>query len=342
MRRIRSPSGVLTRNSAVVATYAFVVVLFLVGTAVSPAFATIPHIRTLGVLATFIGIVGLGQTLCILTGGVDLSIPQVMTGSAIVLAVVAHGEASRVPLACAIVFGLALGVGVVNGIGVAYAGVPPIIMTLGANGALQGFTLIYTHGGISTNPPGSLITFAQGDTIGVPSVVLVWLVIIALGVVLLTKTSLGRQLYAVGANRTAARLAGVPVRRVLVFPYVASALGAALAGIFAMGYYGEAYLGLGDPYLFASAVAVVVGGTSVLGGQGGYIGTVAGALLLTVVGALLGLFGLTSAWLDISYGFILLIMVFLAGLQLSSRGLPVSLTLGFNRDSHKPPQAGET
>ena len=218
------------RNSAVLVSYGVVAVLFAIGTIHSPDFASINHIKEIMIFASFIGIAALGQTLCILTGGIDLSVPWVMTGSAVLLSIVAGGQTSKLPQAVLMVFGLAICVGLVNGIGVAYIGVPPIIMTLGMNGCLQGLLLVYTNGGFSSTPPQALINFVLGSTLGIPTDILIWVIVIALGATLLTGTTFGRRLYAIGTNRPAAHLAGIPVRRVLVVPYVVSALGAASGG----------------------------------------------------------------------------------------------------------------
>ena len=126
---------------------------------------------------------------------------------------------------------LVVGVVLINGIGIAYAGVPPIIMTLGMNGCLQGLLLVYTNGGFASAPPPQLIAFVTGSTSGLSNDLLVWLVVIVVGTILLTFTTFGRQLYAIGTNRTAAYLAGTRVRRRLVTPYFISALGAVLAGV---------------------------------------------------------------------------------------------------------------
>lgn len=305
----------LRRNSAIVLSYLIALVLFIVGTVHASGFASSGNIRTLLILASFIGIVGLGQTLCILTGGIDLSIPQVLTGAAVVSSQMANGNAGRMPEAIAAVVGLAVVVGLINGFGVAYIGIPPIIMTLGMNGALQGLMLVNTGGGFSYTPPRALVSFVLGDTFGVPTDILLWAIVALIGTILMSWTTLGRKLYAIGTNRTAAHLAGIHVKRALVIPYVISAVGAALTGLLVMGYYGQAYLGMGDQYLFGSAAAVAVGGASILGGEGHYIGTIAGSLILTLVGALLGLLGLSAAWLGISYGVILFATVFLASFR---------------------------
>jgi len=143
---------------------------------------------------------------------------------------------------------------------------------------------------------------------------------LVVGVVVLGRTTYGRRLYAVGTNAPAAFLAGIEVRRVLVVPYVVSAVGAALTGVLLVGYRGQAFNNMGDEYLFSSAVAVAVGGASILGGRGNYLGTVAGALILILVTALLPLFHLGTAAVQVSYGVILIVAVIAANARERTRG----------------------
>jgi ribose transport system permease protein len=143
--------------------------------------------------------------------------------------------------------------------------------------------------------------------------------VIAAATIVLSFSVFGRKLYAVGTNPTAAFLAGVNVRRVLLVPYIVSAIGGAFTGVLLLGFLGEAFVNIGDEYLFSSAVAVAVGGASILGGSGHYIGTVAGAIILTLIAANLQLLSLGTAALQISYGLILLGTVYLAGLRLGRR-----------------------
>jgi ribose transport system permease protein len=317
----RPPGGhvpdALRKNRAILIAYGIAVLLFLIGTLHSSAFASGPQVRSMLIYAGFIGIIGFGQTLCILTGGIDLSVPWVLTGSAVLTSILANGQSSRLVWIIPLVLALAVVVGLTNGIGVAYIGVPPIIMTLGMNGTLQGLLLVYTNGGISSTPPQALITLATSHVAGIPVVVVVWIVIAVIACVLLSATSFGRRLYAVGTNGRASELAGVRVRRVVVVPYVVSAVCAVIAGLLLMGFNGQAFLTMGDPYLFSSAVAVAVGGASILGGAGHYAGTIAGAIVLTLIASLLQLFNLGAAWLQIGYGVILLATVYVAGVSRS-------------------------
>jgi ribose transport system permease protein len=314
--RPRLPDA-LRRHRPILTAYGIAMLLFLIGTVHSSDFASGPQLRSLLIYAAFIGIIGFGQTLCILTGGIDLSVPWTLTGSAVLTSILADGQTSRLVWIIPLVLGLAVIVGLVNGIGVAYIGVPPIIMTLGMNGTLQGLLLVDTNGGISSTPPQGLISFVTDHVAGVPMVVVVWIVTAVIACVLLSGTSYGRRLYAVGTNARAAELAGVRVRRVVVVPYVVSAVCAVVAGLLLMGFNGQAFLTMGDPYLFSSAVAVAVGGASILGGAGHYAGTIAGAIVLTLIASLLQLFNLGAAWLQIGYGVILLATVYIAGLSRS-------------------------
>jgi ribose transport system permease protein len=305
-------STFVRRNRGVLVAYGIVVVLFIVGTIHSSDYAGIDNIRSLLIYGSTIGIAAFGQGLCILTGGIDLSIPWTMTGAAVLSAELANGRTGGLSWIFLLIVGLAIVVGLVNGIGVAYGNVPPIIMTLGTQGVLQGLVLVYTNGGGSAVAPLGLERWITTDFLGLPKQAWIWLVIAIGATVMLKRGTLGRKLYAIGTNASAAVLAGVNVRRTLVLPYVISALSGALAGILLMAFNGGAYFSLGDPYLFATAAAVAVGGASILGGSGTYIGTVAGALTLTLAVSLLTLFDVGQAWLNIVYGAILLLALLIA------------------------------
>ncbi len=149
---------------------------------------------------------------------------------------------------------------------------------------------------------------------------LVWVVLAAIVVVVERRTAFGRYLYAVGSNRTVATLSGVPVARTTITAYAISGVTAALAGILLTGYAKQSYLGMGNPYLFTSIAAVAIGGASILGGTGSYLGTIAGALVLTILTGLLPIFRLDSGALQVIYGAVILVTVSLAAP--SVRALP--------------------
>ncbi len=315
-------SGMLKRNSAILLAFVVAGVLFAFGSVYATDFSSPAHIRTLLITASFTGFVGVGQTLCMLTGGIDLSIPSVLAGAALVTANLAKGDTGPLLWIIPLVLLAGAAIGLVNGLGVAYAGVPPIIMTLGMSGAIQGLLLIYTNGGFASSPPESIVNFVTGDTLGIPSDVLVWVALAAVTIIVLSWSVYGRKLYAVGTNPLAAFLAGVNVKRVLVVPYVVSGATASLAGVLLLGFYGQAFIDMGNDFLFSSAIAVAVGGASILGGRGNYVGTIAGAIVLTLITADLDVLSLGTDAVDISYGVILLVAVYFGGQRLGRRRRP--------------------
>lgn len=308
LRQLRGFGG---RNQGILLSYALTVLLFVVGTGLAQGFASPRHLASTAEFAFFIGAVGFGQTLCIITGGIDLSIPYVMTGAAVLTTVLVK-QGLNLGLALVLTIAGTAVVGCINGAAIAFAGAPPLIMTLGMNSVLQGVVLLTTNGGIVGGAPQGLKSFATGSLVGIPTVIGLWIVLAVLGTLFLSWMTAGRKLYAVGANRQAALIAGISVRQTLAVPYVLSAISAGLAGILLAGFAGGAYLGMGDPYLFASAAAVAIGGASLLGGSGHYLGTVAGALTLTLLVGILSLYSLAEGPQLISYGVIVLLTVFVS------------------------------
>lgn len=299
----------LASNRSILFAYTGAIALFVLTSAFSSGFASANHVRILLIQASFIGIVALGQTFVILGGGIDLSVPWTLNGAAILVTLFAEGRNG--PLWWAIPLVLVLGalVGLLNGLGIALLNVSPIIMTLGMNVILSGALLLYTNGSPTAAAPPAIQSLATGRIGPVPYDTLLWagLTIAATGV--LTWTALGRHLYAVGTNRTVAQFSGIAISRVTVITYVVSGIAATLAGVVLTGYTGQAYLGMGDPYLFSSVAAVAIGGASILGGSGHYLGTVAGALILTVLAGLLPILNLDPAALQIVYGVVILVTV---------------------------------
>ena len=304
----------LRRHRAILLAYLGMIVLLLLTSVVAPGFLSPTHLRSTAVLAAFIGIVALGQTFVIIGGGIDLSVPWVLNSAAVLMTLLAGSQDA--PLVWIVPLLLAAGalVGMVNGLGVALFGVPPIIMTLAVNVILQGGILVYTGGAPTATAPPAIQFLAVGRILGFPVVVLIWIVLAVVATILLSKSAFGRYLYAVGTSATVAEFSGVPTFRTTVLAYTLSGFTAALAGMLLTGYTAQAYLGMGDPYLFTSIAAVAIGGASILGGSGHYIGTIAGALVLTILTGLL----LSSGALLIVYGVVILVTVSLASEAVTS------------------------
>jgi len=308
----------IRRHRAILLAYLGMIVLLLLTSVVAPGFLSPTHLRSTAVLAAFIGIVALGQTFVIIGGGIDLSVPWVLNSAAVLMTLLAGSQDA--PLLWIVPMLLAAGalVGMVNGLGVAIFGVPPIIMTLAVNVILQGGILVYTGGAPTSTAPAAIQFLAVGRVAGFPVVLILWIVLAALATILLSKTAFGRYLYAIGTSATVAEFSGVPTLRTTVLAYTLSGFTAALAGMLLTGYTAQAYLGMGDPYLFTSIAAVAIGGASILGGSGHYIGTIAGALVLTILTGLLPALNLSSGALLIVYGVVILVTVSLASEALSS------------------------
>jgi ribose transport system permease protein len=304
--------AVLIRNRAILLAYLGMVVLLLLTSLFSPGFLALGHLRSIAVLAAFVGIVAVGQTFVIIGGGIDLSLPWVLNCAAVLVTLLSGGQDA--PLVWVIPLLLAAGavIGMINGLGVTVFGVPPIIMTLAVNVILQGGILVYTGGA----PPGmapALIQFlAVGRIASIPVVLFIWAALAVVAALLLSKTAFGRYLYALGTSASVAEFSGVPTLLTSVMAYTISGFTAALAGILITGYTGQAYLGMGDPFLFTSIAAVAIGGASILGGSGHYVGTIAGAFVLTILTGLLPALNLSNGALLIVYGLVILVTVSLA------------------------------
>ncbi|EHN10517.1 Ribose ABC transport system permease protein RbsC (TC 3.A.1.2.1) [Patulibacter medicamentivorans] len=309
MTRLRAPRIHLSTVSA----FALCAVLFVIATLHASGFASGDNVRQLLVFASFVGFAALGQTLVVLSGGMDLSVPWLMAFGGIQLS---HWATGGMPGGAAIALVVLVGalIGVVNGVGVAFLRIPPIIMTLAVGGLVQAYLLslgLLDSSGKSPVPAAAVS--AASDRLGpLPIVAWVWLVVAVAVGLLLSRSAAGRRIYAVGANEEVARLSGIDVARVRLAAYALSGAAAAFAGVILAGYVGNTYLDIGQPYLFASIAAVVVGGASILGGHGTYWGTVAGALTLTVLSAMLPLFHLSDAGLKVVYGVVILLGVWLS------------------------------
>lgn len=296
------------------------VLLFLAGGLVQPNFVNIDQAINIVRLAAFLGIIAAGQTLVIIAGGegIDLSVGSVVTLGAILTFMVSGGKAEGLWLATLVVLAAGALIGLVNGLGITYVKIPPLVMTLGMAGVVQGTILAVTRGDIPGGVPRALAQFVTGRFLGVPGAIYIW-VVFGLGMwLVLQRTRYGRELFAVGVNRLTARLSGVNVTGVVVLTYTLSGALAALGGMLLLGFTQRVFLSLGEAYLFPSIAAVVVGGTVLAGGRGSYFGTMAGALVLTMTESLLRAMRLGEAYQLIIFGAILVLLLSAYGRQRES------------------------
>jgi ribose transport system permease protein len=291
--------------------------LIVAGEFISNGFAGPNHVLQLLKTSALLGVLVLAQSVVILSGGegIDLSVGAVASIATIMAGVIINGsDASLLPgAAAALAAGFVLGS--INGLGVAVFNVPPLIMTLGMASVINGMVLIYSGGFIIRGSASPLLqTLAGGQTIpGFPNMILVWIGVIALSLFLLTRTKSGISLYGVGANEMTAELDGVRTRRVRVLAYAVSGMIAALGGVFLLGYNGLPFMGIGDPYVMPSVAAAVIGGISLAGGSGSYLGAVGGSILLTTLTALLVTLKMGAGGKQIVFGLVLIVLLALYG-----------------------------
>ena len=275
---------------------------------IRPGTVTTDWIANSLLFAAPLGLMAGGETLLLLTGGIDLAVASIATASAYLLAANAtHGTAAAVLLALA----PGLLVGLVNGLGVGVFGVQPLVMTLGTGLMTEGVLVVYSQNIIGATPhvPDAIVMLGSGKLPGgVPVDLLLWLAVALLLILGLRRSGFGRLLYAVGDNAAACRLAGVRVWHVLLAAYVACGLLAAGAGIVLLGITNAADLSLANVYLLPAIAAAIIGGTSIFGGRGGYGGTIVGALFLTVLDSLLTLLDVPEPVRQILYGTIILLL----------------------------------
>jgi ribose transport system permease protein len=284
-----------------------ILVLLLIACEVaSPGYLSDNQLGSIVRLAAPLAILAAGQTLVMLTGGIDLSVANTATAAAYIMA----GQGSKGTVT-AILTGLGVGllIGLVNGVGIGIFGVQPLIMTLGVAGITIGLLTVKAQDFITGVPlvPDTVRSIASDDLFWVvPKALLVVVPLAALILLGLRFSGYGRTLYAVGDNPVACRLAGVRTWQVLLATYVLSGIFAAIAGFLLVGLTNAADLGLANTYLLPSVAAVVIGGTSIFGGIGGYAGTIFGALILTVLDSLLTLLKSEQSVKQILYGTIIL------------------------------------
>jgi ribose transport system permease protein len=294
------------RERTVVALILLLAIFVLGVEVVRPGTVTPLWASNVLMFAAPLAIMGAGQTMVMLTGGIDLSVASVATGAAYLLAT---NSSSGTAFAIGVGLTLGLVVGLVNGIGVALLRVQPLVMTLGTGLMTSGVMIVYGQQMMGSTPrvPAIIETLGAGKVLGLVPVDLFLCVLIgALVLFGLHRTGFGRLLYAVGDNREACHLAGVRVWRVLFANYLICAVLAAITGLVLVGGTNAADLSLADSFLLPSVACVVIGGTSIFGGRGGYSGTIVGALILTVLTGLLTLLDVSEPIKQILYGAIIL------------------------------------
>ena len=294
------------------------ITMFTVGSIFIEGFSSGQNIKSMLLFAAFLGLACVGQTLVALLGGLDLSIPFVIGASNVfLLYLIGLGMYSWVAILIVLLLGALIGW--LNGMLSYRLQGQALILTLGVGFAVSGLTQIVTSigsafaGNVFGVVPNWLKNLAamNGTTFGlsIPPVILIWAVVAIVLIYGMKNTVYGRYLYAVGGNRTSAARLSISERRYWVIAYMVSGTVAALTGVLLLGWSGGGFIGVGQPYLFMTLAAVVMGDTSLLGGQGGYGFTVIGVLVLQVLTSFLVGMGLKFEWQQFIFGLLILPMV---------------------------------
>ena len=274
----------------------------------SPYFATVANLRNVAEQSATIGVIAIGMTFVILSGGIDLSV-----GSVVALCCVAMAMAITrgVPVAVAMAFGVLVGVasGAINGALITFGRLPPFIATLGMMSVARGGALMLSDGRPISGFPDALRAVAVNNVVGVPLPVVIMLALYLVAHVVLTRTVLGRYTYAIGGNELASAMSGVNVFAYKILVYAIAGASAAVCAMLLMARLNSAQPIAGIGYELDAIAAVVIGGTSLLGGQGSVVGTLLGTLIMSVLRNGLNLLGVSSYVQQVAIGVVIVIAV---------------------------------
>jgi rhamnose transport system permease protein len=288
---------------------AALVLVVAVTTAVNPRFLSVQSIRDLLLNASIIALLTVGQTLVVVTRNVDLSVGSVLGLTAFMTGTLFVGRPG-LPVVVAVLAGVLVGVvcGAVNGAVTAVGKVPSLVVTLGTLYVFRGVDYAWA-GGRQINAadlPDSLLTLGSGRVLGVPYLVAITVVLVAVAAFALRSYRSGRELYAIGSNPDAAVLAGIPVGRRLFCAFVLSGAVAGLAGVLFTARYGTVDATAGTGFELQVISAVVVGGVAIFGGSGSVVGAALGALLLSTIGSAIVVLRVPSFWQQAIVGALLI------------------------------------
>ena len=302
-------------DPAIASAFGCIVALLLVGSLYSSSFLSPEYLLQQLKVASFLGVIATGTMVVILLGHIDLSVPWVVAVGGMMATAATGWGAAGPALAIPVGVGCGVALGLVNGFGVAYLRLPSMIVTLAVNAIAQGLMVLHT-GGFSPQDASSAAMrwLATGDGLfGIPNALIVWALIGAAAVFLLTRTVFGREVYAIGNRERAAYLSGANTRRVVLASFALAGALSAFGGVLLAGYASKAAQAMGDAYLLPAIAAVVLGGTAILGGRGNYLGTVAGVILITLLQSILSVMQIQEYGRHVIYGGLIIIMLLLYG-----------------------------
>jgi ribose transport system permease protein len=300
-RRIASHAGLL-----IVLT--LLVIMFAIGAIVSDRFRTLGNLSNVYEQSTGLALVSLGQTMTVLTGGIDLSVGSLISLVICLSAGILDGDATYLYPVLAGMVVLGALIGALNGLAVVWLRIHPLIITLGMGAILQGVTLLYALGPVGSTPDG-FDTLAYGAFGPLPAAATLTVALFVATGLFLRYVRFGRYVYAVGDDATAAQLIGLPRAQVIVFVYAFCGLITAVTAIYLLARFGSGQPYAGANYTLASITPVVVGGTALSGGRGGVFGTLFGAYLVSLLNNLLNFLDVSSHVQLMAQGLIIILAV---------------------------------
>jgi ribose transport system permease protein len=306
-------------NDNVIIAFILLILIFIVGEIIVPGFMAFSHIMSVLQASFFLGILALGQTIVLISGkeGLDLSVGSNLTVGVLLGAALINGKNINLPLAIIVVLIVGFALGMVNGIGVSFLNISPLIMTIAWGMVIQGALLFISKGSYPGKASPILETLGNGsfkfnifsNFIKIPWAIIIWIFISAIAIFILKRTTIGYILYGIGSNDRAAGLLGIKTKIVRILTYAFSGMLAVLSGIFLLGYVGNPNINMGDKYVLPSVVAVVIGGVSLGGGYGSYLGAIIGSVFLTTLTSILVTLGLTEGQRQLITGVVLIILL---------------------------------
>jgi ribose transport system permease protein len=291
--------------------YLFVVfaIIIVIGAIVSPYFLSVRNLVNIITAASITSVLAVGQFFVIVTGGIDLSVGSLAALSTVISAILLANQQPPAVAIMATVF-ICGSIGFINGLVVVYAGITPFIATLAMLSIVEGFSYIIQTGELIQIADKDFASFFAGSLGPIPSPVIIFLVIMVLAAFVMNNTTFGRELYAIGGNREAARLSGLPLTRDLLLAYAISGLLAGIAGLMLAAQLLEGSSLIGKGYELDSIAAVVVGGASLFGGSGDPIRAVIGGLIIATILNIMNLVGIQSQPQLVIKGLVILVAVF--------------------------------
>ena len=296
------------------------ILVFIVVTLIKPDFANVDNLQVIGVDLALYGILAVGESIVILTSGIDLSPGSVVALCVMVTADLNANEHIPVGLCIAASVLIGMAIGYLHGWFITRLDVPPFAITLVTLTAAAGGALALTDGQSITGVSSFYTKIADTKTGGVPVPAIIFAVIAIAAWIFLERTYVGRQIYAIGGNREAARLAGIPVNRRVVLPYVISGACAGVVAVIVIGYLSLGSPDVGSGWELDAIAAAVIGGVSLYGGEGRIVGVVAGVLLLMLINNALIVLNVSSFYQQVALGLVLGIAIVADRVRARSRG----------------------